>query len=152
MYKKIIAFTLLAYSVFGLNVDLSNVKIPSISIVKPILDIEKPTNEILEVSEPISKLVTDKEDRERLAIFNYEFAKRILEYNANSQQVNDVYVLAGRMFFDQSLVNKYDGLAYKIQDILESILGKENHSITETEKKQLSDYFKGVAWSLVQKG
>tara|TARA_B100000497_G_scaffold125878_1_gene163324 strand:+ start:341 stop:799 length:459 start_codon:yes stop_codon:yes gene_type:complete len=152
MYKKILAFALLAYSVFGFNVDLSDINIPSIPVSKPILNIEKPTPDILKVSEPISKIVSDKEDRQRLAIFNYEFSKRILEYNTNSQQVNDVYVLAGRLFFDQSLVNKYDGLAQKIQDILENILGSENSNVTEPQKQKLSSYFKGVAWSLVQKG
>ena len=61
-----------------------------------------------------SDLITDPSDRAKLAIFNYEFAERVLDYNTTSQQVNDVYTLAGKIFFEDTLVDKYDGLAEEI--------------------------------------
>ena len=87
-----------------------------------------------------------------VAIFNNEFSDRILIYNCDIQSVNDVYSLAGKTFFQSSLVDKYDGLSEKLVDVLKSILSDENHQLTDDEKKDLHTYFKGIAWALAQKG
>ena len=96
--------------------------------------------------------ITDPSDRAKLAIFNYEFANRVASYNANSQQVNDVYTLAGKTFFKNTLVDKYDGLAEKITGILKHVMGDENHELSQDEKNKLKEYFLGIAWVLVQGG
>tara|TARA_B100001094_G_scaffold278669_1_gene288366 strand:- start:421 stop:879 length:459 start_codon:yes stop_codon:yes gene_type:complete len=152
MYKKVIALVLLAYSVFGFNVDLSNIDITPFIPTPSILNIEKPSDPILSISKNISDLVTDQDDREKLAIFNYEFSKRILGYNTDCQQVNDVYVIAGKLFFKSTLADKYDGLAESITDVLKSVIGDDNHQLSKSERKALHAYFEGVSWALIQKG
>lgn len=125
---------------------------PSVSKVDvALLDIEKPTAEIVELVSPISSLITDPTDRAKLAIFNQTFANRVKSYDADTQQINDVYVLAGQTFFKDSLVDKYRDLDKTLVSLMEKAMGGDNHKLTAEEQQLLSSYFMGLAWSLVQK-
>ena len=84
-----------------------------------ILNIDKPDDAILSLVSPISNIISDPNDRAKLAIFNQEFSQRILKYDTDNQHVNDVYVLAGKNFFKGSLANKYDKLDVSLKDIFE---------------------------------
>ena len=155
MYKNIIAVGLLLYSFFFFFLlDLLD-KIPKPNPEPPpakILNIDKPHEDVINRVEVFSELVTDPSDKAKLAIFNYEFAERVLDYNTTSQQVNDVYTLAGKMFFKDTLVDKYDGLAEEIVKLLKEIMGDDNHSLKEFEKAELNEYFMAVAWVLIHGG
>ena len=155
MYKNILAILLLLYAVFGEGLfdklDKPEPK-PEPSPAAKILNIEEPSKEVVNEVRIFSDLITDPNDRAKIAIFNHEFASRINDYNADVQQVNDVYSLAGKIFFKKSLVDKYDGLAERIKDLLVKILSDENHTITTEEKQSLNEYFMGIAWILIQKG
>lgn len=155
MYKNILAILLLLYAVFGEGLfdklDKPEPK-PEPSPAAKILNIEEPSKEVVNEVRIFSDLITDPNDRAKIAIFNHEFASRINDYNADVQQVNDVYSLAGKIFFKKSLVDKYDGLAEHIKDLLVKILSDENHTITTEEKQSLNEYFMGIAWILIQKG
>lgn len=154
MNGRIIAVVLLLYSVFGnglldgLDFPLVNPIIPEVSII----DVQKPSQDVLEKVQIFKDLITEEEDRQRIAIFNYEFSKRVVGYETSSQQINDVYSLAGKLFFSNSIVGKYDGLAENIVRLMEDVLTDENHTVSEEEKSLLSKYFAGVAWVLIQKG
>ena len=153
MYKNIFIALLLAYGVFGGGLlDLLDKPTPPEPEPAKILNIDTPSTPVLNRVKIFSKLITDPTDRAKLAIFNYEFASRVSSYNASSQQVNDVYTLAGKTFFNNTLVDKYDGLAEQITDILSDIMGDENHELTKDEKNKLKEYFLGIAWILVQGG
>ena len=155
MYKNILAILLLLYAVFGEGLfdklDKPEPK-PEPNPAAKILNIDKPSQDVIKVVQVFSSIVKDPNDRAKLAIFNHEFATRVIEYNTSVQQVNDVYVLAGKIFFKKSLVDKYDGLAENIKDLLASILTEENHVVTTEEKQKLNEYFMAVAWVLIQKG
>jgi len=116
-----------------------------------ILEIEEPTEAIMELVKPVADLVTDPTDRAKLAIFNQEFATRIKDYNADNQQTNDVYVLAANHFFNNELNDKYNGLDEGIIKLLRSSIGDENHVLTDDEKLDISLKFTGLAWALIQK-
>ena len=154
MYKNILAIILLVYAVFGEGLldYLDVVKKPEPNPAAEILDIVKPDEEVIKEVKSFSEIVTEPSDRAKLAIFNYEFAERVLNYDSTVQQANDVYALAGKLFFKDSMVDKYDGLAEKIKYILVKILTNDNHVITQKEKQDLNKYFMGIAWSLIQKG
>ena len=146
---------MLLYAVFGEGLfdKLDNPEPkPEPSPAAKILNIEEPSKEVINEVRIFSDLITDPNDRAKIAIFNHEFASRISDYNADVQQVNDVYSLAGKIFFKKSLVDKYDGLAERIKDLLVKILSDENHTITTEEKQSLNEYFMGIAWILIQKG
>jgi hypothetical protein len=116
-----------------------------------ILNIEKPSEEILTMVLPVSKLVTDPTDRAKLAIFNQEFSTRIVQYDTDNQKVNDLYVLAASKFFKGSLKDKYDGLDNGFITLLKDVVTEENHILSQEEKNELGKVFSGLAWSLIQK-
>ncbi len=149
--KSIIAILLLIVAVFGSDFKLPNI-LPTPEPHAKILNIDTPTKEVIDRVSVFSDIVSDPDDRAKLAIFNYEFSQRVLSYETNSQQINDVYSLAGKLFFKETLVDKYDSLAENIISLLEEIIGKEDHILSEEEKQSISEYFKGVAWVLIHKG
>ena len=155
MYKNVLVVILLLYGVFGSGLlDLLDGSNPSPEPKPPakILNIDKPSQEIIEKVSVFSEMITDPSDRAKIAIFNYEFAQRVLAYNAEAQQVNDIYTLAGKTFFKESLVNKYNGLSEKIVDLMTECMSEENHTLSQKEKELLHEYFLAVAWVLIQKG
>jgi hypothetical protein len=153
MNKKVLAIILLIYSVFGGGLlDLLDKPTPEPTPSVEILDIDKPSKEVQENVQVFSDLITDPSDRAKIAIFNYEFANRVLSYDAEVQQVNDVYALAGKTFFKGSLVDKYENLAEEIVNLMEKTMGMENHILTQEEKQSVHNNFMGVAWILIQKG
>lgn len=116
-----------------------------------LLNIEKPSQEIIELVSPISNIVTDPTDRVKLAIFNQEFGNRVKTYNSDVQQVNDVYVLAASNFFKDSLRNKYEQLDVLLVNLLAKACTTDNHILTQEEKDLLSSYSTGLSWALIQK-
>lgn len=116
-----------------------------------LITVEKPSQEIIDLVSPFSQLVTDPMDRARLAVFNQEFALRVQRYETDLQKLNDVYVLAAQKFFENSLVDKYDGLDSLTVSLIQKATGPENHNLTSDEKNLLSSYFSGLCWSLIQK-
>ena len=153
MNKKILAIILLIYSVFGGGLlDLLDKPMPKPTPPAKILNIDTPSKEVLENVNIFSQLITDPSDRAKIAIFNYEFANRVLSYNTEVQQVNDVYALAGKTFFKGSIVDKYKNLAEEIVNLMEKSMGMENHILTQEEKQSVHDNFMGVAWVLIQRG
>lgn len=113
------------------------------------LNIEQPSASVLEIVKPISQLVTDLEDKAKFAIFNQEFAKRVINYKADTQQINDVYVLAASTFFKDSLRDKYENLDVKLVDLIKSITTEDNHKLSQEELTKISEYFMGLSWSLI---
>ena len=147
--KTILALMLIIFAVFGGDITdfIPNFK-PEPPAAK-ILNIEEPSQEVLESVSIFSGLITDPNDRAKIAIFNYEFAERVKSYNTTSQQVNDVYALAGKIFFENKLVDKYDGLAENIVKLMQKCVGKDNHTLTQQEKNDLNKNFLGLAWVLI---
>jgi hypothetical protein len=110
------------------------------------LSISKPREEILEKVSSLADLVTDKEDRLRLCVFNKVFAERVKDYAADAQQINDVYAEAAKIFFGEALKGKYEGYGTGLVVLMKDSLGSENHTVTKEEKDKLSSSFSGLAW------
>lgn len=113
-----------------------------------IISIDEPSKEIKEKVSSISSLITDDNDMINLAIFNKLFSDRLVLYEANNQQVNDIYTLAGKTFFKDTLKGKYDGLSSALTNLMKEELGVEVHELTEEEKINLSEAFSGLAWAI----
>lgn len=116
---------------------------PSPSIV-----IEEPTQEIKDKTLKVSEKVTDTKDRLDLCVFNKVFSERVLGYDADVQQVNDIYTESGKILFKDSLKGKYDGYGAGVVSLISEITGNENHQLTQEEKQQISEVFSGLAWNL----
>lgn len=151
---SLVALVLIVYGAFGGGIlDLLDNPRPS-PTPEPeiaILNIDRPSQEILDRVKAFSDTVKDPTDRAKIAIFNYEFANSLISYETDLQQLNDVYVLAGKKFFKNSIVGKYQPLPEMITKLIEEITGQENHTLSTEEKLKLNQYFLGVAWVLIQK-
>lgn len=152
---SILAVILIAYGVFGNGLlDLLDNKPRPSPVPEPeisILNIDRPSSEILGRVKIFGELIKDPTDRAKIAIFNYEFANRLVSYTTNLQQLNDVYVLAGQEFFKKDLIGKYKDLPDMIIKLIEEVTGEQNHVLSEEEKAELHQKFMGVAWVLIQK-
>lgn len=153
MNKKIIlnvvGLLILLFALFPTSITIPNIN-PIIPQPNINLDIEKPSDDILNRVKQITNYITNKEDKINLAVFNYVFSKRLMTYKTDSQKINDLYVLAGEDFFKGSLKGKYEKLSSDIKSIFMDILGDKNHMLSEEEKLSLKNNFSGLAWSLIQ--
>lgn len=116
-----------------------------------LLDIDKPSPEIISLVASTGALITNPDDKAKMALFNHEFSKRILSYEADIQQVNDVYVSAAAKFFQDSMKDKYNDLDIKLIELIKSATTDDNHRLTDEEKKVLSQRFSGLSWTLINK-
>ena len=114
----------------------------------PSIVIQEPTQEIKDKTLKVSEKVTDTNDRLELCVFNKVFSERILGYDADVQQVNDIYTESGKILFKDSLRGKYDGYGSGVVSLISDITGSENHELTQSEKQQISEVFSGLAWNL----
>ena len=151
--KNALAILLILFGTFG--VDGLKTFVPKV-VPKPtpevsILNIDRPSNENIELTKQFGVVVTDLTDRAKLAIFNHEFAVRVKGYDTSLQKINDVYVLAAQKFFKNSMVGKYKGLSDMIVQQLESISSNDDHTLSIEEKQKISDRFMAIAWTLIQK-
>lgn len=147
--KNLIALVLLSLALYKPVLSLIPV-FPKPDVA--ILNIDRPSDEIIELVKPISTLITDPTDRAKMAIYSQEFASRVKTYDAQLQQVNDVLALSASGFFEGSMNDKYKDLDVAIIDLITSAAGgDDNHKLTDEEKNKISNRFMGVAWSLIQK-
>jgi len=149
MKNQLLAIALILYSDFGVGAfDILDIK-PDVTPEVKIIDIEEPSESIAKKSKEIAALVKDQNDKIQLGIFNNEFANRINRYDLDTQKINDIYSLAGKLFFKDAMVGKYKGLAESIKSLFIEILGEENHKITKEEQEKTKENFHGVAWALL---
>ena len=115
----------------------------------PVIEIDKPTEEVISVTKPVSDLVRNKDDRLNLCIFNKIFAERVVGYlDIKAQQVNNLYVQAARNHFGTTLQAKYNGFSVGLTNLLKRGVGSQQHVLSTEEKDELHETFLGLAWSL----
>ena len=126
--------------------------VPSIDYNK-ILDLKKPNDKIHEELKDIKEIVSGPEqetDREMIAVFNNEMAKRLVNYkNVNTLSFENYYYDAGKTFYQGRLRNKYGELGNKMYKVILSTLGDNDSYIKDQEFQNLSEKMKGVAWILL---
>lgn len=146
--------TILAVVIFlVIFLDINTVKgiIEKVSKREVVVSVEpKPTDNAVNLTKPVADLITDKEDKATLAVFNYEFANRLPSYVdiINTQQLQDIYVAAGSNVYGKALSSKYQSLGTKLIDLMKGVIGEEEHIISKEEADALSDVFKGLSWNL----
>lgn len=110
----------------------------------------RPTDNAVNLTKPVADLITDKEDKATLAVFNYEFSNRLSSYSdiINTQQLQDIYVAAGSSIYGKSLSSKYQSLGSELINLMKGVIGEEEHIISKDEANSLSDVFRGLSWNL----
>lgn len=151
MIRKLFLVFLLFYAVFG-NSIIPNKNIVPEPIPTTIINMEKPSDALIKEVKKFSDIVTDPADRTKIALFNYEFSRRVKNWdNVDTQKINDVYTYAGKDFFKKTLVDKYENLSEMLVSVMERCVGKDNHIITSEEKEKLQLNFSAISWVLVNK-
>lgn len=128
---------------------LDSVNLPPKEIEVLDISIEKPSEDISSKVSIISDIVKEEQDRINIAVFNKVFADRLIRYDVNQQQLNDVYVLSAKNFFGDSIRNKYDSLDVFLKGVISDVTGDDIHILSEDEKSELSNRFYGVSWYLI---
>ena len=120
-------------------------RIPDFVSDKVTIDIEEPSEDI-KLKTSFSSVITDRKDKIKLTCFNKAFSDRCIDYEATNQDVNDIYTLAAKEFFGDSLNGKYNGYGDNLVKIMKDAIGEEVHRLSEEEKNKLSQTFLGLAW------
>lgn len=152
MFKIITAVLLLLFVFFGNVPKIDLALLPDrIDEVSSILKLPHPSEDIIVKVKPSADLVTDVEDRAKLALFNYEFAQRVPGYETDVQKLNDVYVKSAENFFADSLKGKYSNYPEEIVKLFETVTSDDNHNLDINEKQSLKELFLGLSWILLKK-
>ena len=118
-----------------------------------ILNLSKPSDSVYEEVKDLKDIVSGPEevfDRELIAVFNNEMAKRLENYeNVTTLAFENYYYDAGKMYFEGRISKKYSGLGDKLYKIILSTLGENESILTKQDFKNLSDRMKGIAWVLL---
>ena len=89
-------------------------------------------------------------DRELIAIFNNEMAKRLETYdNVTTLTFENYYYEAGKMYFEGRIAKKYSGFGDKLYKIILSTLGDNESVISKEDFLKLSEKMRGIAWILL---
>ena len=121
--------------------------------IRKVMDIERPTDVLIESSMSIDAIITDKKDKESFAIFNKEFSDRVSSYQAKGQSVLQIYSAVSEEVFGLKLKGKYGGeVGVLVVDTMKSVLGDFNTPLTDQKKAELKDRFNAIAWSLGGEG
>lgn len=150
--KIVVALGLLWFVFYGSIPSIDINPIPDeIDEVEAIIDIDRPSDEIIEQVRPAANLVTDIEDKAKMALFNYEFANRVTKYNTDVQQLNDLYTDAGSRFFEDALKGKYENLPVELRKLFSSVTTDDNHVLSQEEKQKIKELFTGLSWALIER-
>jgi hypothetical protein len=124
--------------------------------LKSAVDLTEPSDEIrskIEDNTSVKTIEFTNEDRVDIAVFNVEFANRITAYDSDVQEANDVYTIASTIYYKGELKGKYpgfgDAILFLIKDALDKSHGNKNHTLSNTEKNDLADNFRGLAWMML---
>lgn len=120
-------------------------RIPDFVPSDNVIDIAEPAEDMKEKTS-FGSVVTDNKDRTNLAVFNKVFSDRCVSYKTTNQQVNDVYTLAAKDFFGDSLKGKYNGYGESLTGLLKDTIGEEVQELSLEEKQKLSESFSALAW------
>jgi hypothetical protein len=146
-WTNIIGITLIIIALIPNSIIPNIVPAPKPSIN---LDINKPTEDILQIVKPIDLLVTNYDDRTKLAVFNYVFSKRASKYDISSQKLQDLYVLAAKNYLKDSIKDKYNNLDELIKQLFIKSVGESEHIVSKDEKVYVENLFGGLSWSLIK--
>lgn len=118
-----------------------------------ILTLSKPSDIIYQEVKDVKSIVSGPDevfDRELIAVFNNEMAKRILTYDeVTTLTFENYYYDAGKMYFEGRIANKYKGLGDKLYKVILSTLGENESVLHKEDFEKLSEKMKAIAWTLL---
>lgn len=120
--------------------------------VAQVLNIQKPDEEILKLVQPADKIVGDEQDKEKMAMLNFEFAQRLKGYDCKPEEMIQVWNHVARFVSEGKWGAKYPKFFESYTDkMIQSVTTDANSVVTEKEKELISEKFNGLSWVLGDK-
>ena len=117
--------------------------------IREVMEIERPSDELIAQVSPIDDVITDKKDEESFAIFNKEFSDRVGNYETKGQAVLDIYSMAGEAVFGTELQDKYDNdILPLVSDLMKEVMEDYDSQLTDEKREALREKFGAVSWTL----
>lgn len=150
--KNILAGVVLLIAIFNITPDKvvdyvkkANIVVPSV----PAVVIDKPDDAFITKTKPVADLVTNKSDREMMAVFCEEFSNRKYT-DVTMQNMNDILTEAGKVFFKGTLKGKYAGLETELVKLVNvQEIDSADNKLYPEQLKEISNNYKALAWNLV---
>ena len=150
--RLLIGILLLAAAFFsGGNFNSILDKIKNVINKEKVVSVEpRPDQKDIDDTKPLADLITDKDDRAKLAVFNYEFSNRLANYKVTAQQLVDIYATAGKIVFQGEFKDKYPTYGSSLTKVFLDIVGEEEHVLTPEELSSTQKKFNAISWNLSQ--
>jgi hypothetical protein len=147
--KVLIGVGLIVTSFFSKSIEEKIFSSKEPSIVN-VLKLEQPTKEVLDKVSDAKDAVTEKSDREKLSLINYELSKRVKAYETDPEAMLKVLNKVQKDISEGKWIGKYKEYKDKYPNsLIQEIVGDLNASyMTIEERKKLSEIFMGLAWVL----
>lgn len=120
--------------------------------VAQVLNIKEPEKSILEKVEGADKIVTDQQDKEKMAMLNFEFSERLKGYDCKPEEMIQVWNHVARFVSEGKWGDKYPKFfPTYTSSMIQSVTTDVNAVVTEKEKELISEKFNGLSWVLGNK-
>lgn len=127
--------------------------IPKPPLVEPVIVIDTPSQELIDLTKPVADLITSDEDKTSVAIFINELAGRLKldKYqDIKLQSINDIMTEAGKIYYTNSIKGKYPGFGSGFTALIVGVTGDDDIYLTDTNRKDLSDVLSALSWNLLR--
>ena len=136
-----------------IEIYLANLKNNNLLDYNKILNLMPPSKEDAESVKSIKEAISgpdEKIDKEKIAIFHNELAKR-LEYYPEYTTIDfeNFYYEASKNFFEGGLSGKYKGLGDAMYQLVLSTLGENEGIVTREEAGKLGDRLRAMGYVLL---
>lgn len=119
--------------------------------VAQVLNIQKPDIIVLDMVSGADKIVTNKQDKEKMSLLNYEFSQRLKGYDCKPEEMIQIWNHVARFVSNKGWV-KYKGFSPKYtSDMIKDVTTDANSIVTDKEKDLISEKFNGLSWVLGNK-
>jgi hypothetical protein len=123
--------------------------------VNPVVVVDKPSEELIKMTKPIADMVTEKSDREMIAVYYNELGSR--KYSSiTMQNVNDIMNISGKEYYNGALRNsdgtsQYPGLADAIKTLVDvQEVDSQDTTLNADQLAEFSRRCKALAWNMAR--
>jgi len=149
-FRFLLGMAIIVASFFAPTVE--KMLVPVEPSVAQVLNIQEPDKDILKIVEGADKIVTNKQDKEKMAMLNFEFAQRLKGYDCKPEEMIQVWNHVARFVSEGKWKDKYPDLfPTYTSNMIQSVTTDANSVVTEKEKDLISEKFNGLSWVLGDK-
>lgn len=127
--------------------DFSNVKLPDLNPPVVVVPVDKPSDNLVTLVEPLKAFKVDATDKHSLSSLFSAFADVVVQDQdvvKNNAQLREAVMVAGKFMFNGELGKKYPNLPETLNEILKKELGDNPQDFNKDKAVNL---FKALSWA-----